>query len=893
MEDRTEGAPGHAMAEGGSSAAFSRRKFVTVAAVGVAAAPVLGAGTASAAAGGAGRTAATGADATFSSVTAAPAVSAARSRAGDLVARMSLADKIALVHGVGYGGGGDYAGATVANTTLGIPALVLGDGADGVGNGATGVTQWPVDANQAATWDPALVETYARAMGAEHRAKGRSVALGPTVNILRRPTWGRAFETFTEDPYLNGKLAVAAIRGIQQEKVIATVKHFVCNNQEILRSSINVVVSQRALEEIYYPAFKAAVQQGGVGAVMAAYNQVNGYYNCENEAGLTGALRDDWDFGGFVMSDWFAQHSTVASAQAGLDMEQPDDSYYGSALESAVQVGTVSTATLDAMVTRILTSMIQIGVFDDPPVDPSTVESSVVASPEHLALSTTLSEQGTVLLKNDGTLPLDPRRVRSIAVIGDAASTTPKTGGVGSAAVNPSGSVITPLQGITARAGENVTVTFAQGTLGLAALASIPGSALTPASGSGNGLTGTYYATDDFTGTPLGTEIDPDLDFTSSPAVVGSASTWSAKWTGTLSAPAAGDYRFSVASGGNAVLKIDGRTVVSYVAGYEAVFNGLIHLSKGPHAIEVTYVNTGTSFFGFVPPMSLQVGWQPQEDLLIAAAAKAAREADVAVVYAADYASEGMDRSTLALPADQDRLIEAVAAANPNTIVVLNTSGAVLMPWLDRVAAVFEAWYGGQTAGTAIASLLFGDVNPSGKIAHTFPASDTQGPARTTDEYPGNGTDVYYNEGILVGYRWYDANNLAPLFPFGHGLSYTEFRYSDLHVDVAESGQGAGQVTVRVSVANTGRVAGAEVAQVYLGNPRAAGEPPKQLKAFQKVLLQPGERQSLTFQLDRDDLSVFSESAGAWTLVPGTYTVGVGGSSADLPVQASFRIAAG
>ncbi|MBR7833462.1 glycoside hydrolase family 3 C-terminal domain-containing protein [Actinospica durhamensis] len=880
MEQTSEGAQERA------SASFSRRKFVTVAAAGVAVAPILGAGPANAAAG---SSAPAGSEATFSSTAASPAVDAAHARAVDLVGQMSLDDKIALVHGIGFGGGGDYAGATVANTALGIPALILGDGADGVGNGATGVTQWPVDANQASTWDPELVQTYARAMGAEHRAKGRSVALGPTVNILRRPTWGRAFETFTEDPYLNGQLAVAAIRGIQQEKVIATVKHFACNNQEVLRNSINVVVSRRALEEIYYPAFKAAVQQGGVGAVMAAYNQVNGYYNCENEAGLTGALRDEWGYAGFVMSDWFAQHSTVASAQAGLDMEQPDDSYYGAALKSAVQVGTVSTATLDAMVTRILTSMIQVGVFDDPPVDPSTVDSLDVASAEHLALATKLSEQGTVLLKNDGVLPLDARRLRSIAVIGDAASTNPKTGGLGSPAVNPSTAVVTPLQGITARAGAQVDVTFTQGTLGLAALTTVPGSALTPASGSGNGLTGTYYATDDFSGTPLGTEVDPGLDFTATPALVGSATTWSAQWTGTLAAPAAGDYRFSVTSSGNVVLKIDGHTVVTYTSGYESVFNGLIHLAKGPHAIEVSYVNTGTSFFGFVPPMSLQVGWQPQEDLLIAAAAAAARAADVAVVYAYDYASEGMDRSTLALPADQDRLIEAVAAANPRTIVVLNTSGAVLMPWLDRVAAVFEAWYGGQTAGTAIASLLFGDANPSAKIAHTFPASDAQGPARTTDEYPGNGTDVYYNEGILVGYRWYDANNLTPLFPFGHGLSYTQFRYGDLRVDDSRA-RGKGPVSVSVSVTNTGRVAGAEVAQVYLGNPRAAGEPPKQLKAFQKAYLQPGERRTLSFQLDQDDLSVFNEASSSWTVVPGTYTVAVGGSSADLPVRASFRI---
>ena len=821
--------------------------------------------------------------ATASSTTAGTSTDAA-TRAAQLVAQMTLDEKLAMVHGSGFASGA-YAGSVPANTRLGIPQLVLGDGPDGVGNGSVGVTQWPAAANQASSWDVDLIDDFGKAYGAEQAGKGRNIALAPTINILRRPNWGRAFETYTEDPHLNGALAASLIAGVQSNHVIATVKHFAGNNQEVARTTINDIVSRRALETIYYPGFRSAVQQGGVGAVMGSYNKINGYYACENAASLTDALRGEWGYTGFVMSDWYATHSTVAAANAGLDMEMPDDSFFGAALKTAVQNGQVSTATLDTMVTRILTSMLRIGLFEYPTPDPSTVVDTIVSTAAHLDLATRLSEQGTVLLKNDrGQLPLDPARLRSIAVIGDAASTNPKTAGGGSASVNASAAVVSPLAGITSRAGDGVTVTYARGTLGTAALTPIPSSALTPSSGSGNGLTGTYYPAADFTGTPIGTEVDGNLDFTGTPSIVGSATTWSAVWTGTLTAPATGDYRFCVSGGGTATLFVDGTTVVSFINGYDAVFNGLIHLTAGSHAIRVTFTPTTADYFS---GSGLQVGWQPQEDLLIAEAVAAARAADVAIVVVGDATSEGMDRYSLALPADQDKLIEAVAAVNPRTIVVLNTSAAVLMPWLNRVPSVLEAWYGGQNAGTALASILFGDVNPSGKLAHTFPASDQQGPARTTAEYPGADGNVHYDEGILVGYRWYDAKDLKPLFAFGHGLSYTTFRYSDLQVGEPDRN---GDVRVSVTVANTGRRAGAEVAQLYLSSPEAADEAPKQLKGFTKVSLQPGERRELTFALDRQDFATWSDAAGGWTVFPGRYTVQVGAASDDLHLRGQVAI---
>ena len=877
-----------------SSSAISRRRFV-----GVVAAGAVTAGLAESPARAASAPAGAAQSSNSAAVAAArpwlDATQPAAHRARRLVQQMTLDEKITMVHGQGFPPAGAYAGSIPANSRLGIPALILGDGPDGVGNGSVGVTQWPAAANQASTWDTDLVGEFGRAYGAEQAGKGRNIALAPTINILRRPNWGRAFETYTEDPYLNGQLAAALIQGVQDNHVIATVKHFAGNNQEILRNSINDVVSRRALEEIYYPGFKAAVQQGGTGAVMGAYNKVNGYFSCENRAALTDALRGEWGYTGFVMSDWFATHSTVPSAEAGLDMEMPGgtnllyDGYFDAPLKAAVQSGQVAESTLDSMVTAILTSMFRIGLFEDPTPDPGSVANADVSSPAHLDLATRLSEQGTVLLKNERTLlPLDPRRLRRIAVIGDAASANPKTAGGGSAAVNPSQPIITPLAAITARAGSGIEIDYAHGTLGTGALTPVPSSVLTPKTGGGNGLTGTYYATADFTGAPLGTQTDANLDFTSTPAIVGSATAWSAVWTGTLTAPAAGDYRFSVSGDGATELIIDGELVVDFVPGYDAVFNGLIHLAAGDHTVKATYSFQQVGFF--FGGSGLQVGWQPQEDELIAQAVAAARAADVAVVFAADATSEGMDRYSLTLPADQDRLIAAVAAANRNTVVVLNTSAAVLMPWVDSVPAILEAWYGGQNAGTALARILFGDVNPSGKIAHTFPASDDQGPARTELEYPGDGTNVYYDEGILVGYRWYDAKDLVPLFPFGHGLSYTDFRYSDLRIDPARSDVEDSAVKVEVTVANVGDRAGAEVAQLYLTSPQSADEPPKQLKSFAKATLRPGERRTLTFALDRDALSAWSDDTGGWQVFPGRYQIAVGSSSADLPLRGSFTI---
>jgi beta-glucosidase len=809
---------------------------------------------------------------------AAPVASAeaqaAGKRARQLVARMTLDEKIAYCHGIPATRG--FTGHIPANTRLGIPALRLADGPSGVGNGSVGVTQWPDSKALAATWNPDTATDYGKAYGAEQAAKGHNVALAPCINILRLPHWGRSFETYTEDPFLNGQLAAATIRGIQANHVISTVKHFAANNQEILRNSIDVVVSERALQEIYFPGFRAAVQQGQTGAVMTSYNKVNGTWAHENRLNVQDTLRDAWGYDGWVMSDWGGTHSTVQTAKAGSDTEMPGGTYLGDALKAAVLSGAVSQAQLDTMVTQVLTPVIRVGLVDHPLPDPETVVDTVVSTPAHLDLARRIGVEGSVLLKNDGLLPL--ARPRSIAVIGDAADAGAQTHGGGSGSVTSNGPVVTPLAGIRARAG-SIPVTYARGTLGIAALPVIPASAF------GAGLTVTYYASTDLTGDALGTETVPNLNVTATPAAVASQTDgWSARYTGTFHAAAAGGYRFSLTAGGPTTLSLDGKVVLTYLPGRESVQNAFVTLTAGDHAVEVTYVSAAP-VGGRAPRTSLVLGSQAGYDRLHQEAAAAARAADVAVVVLADVTSEGMDRSTLALPADQDALVAAVAAANPRTVVVLNTSGAVLMPWLGSVRSVIANWYAGQEQGNAVAAMVFGDAEPGGRLPETFPATDRQGPAKTSVEFPGDGVHVFYDEGLAIGYRWYQHSGEKPLFPFGYGLSYTSFRLGDLRVSRTPGG-----LRAQASVTNTGRRAGSEVVQLYVAAPDAAQEPAQQLKAFSKVTLEPGRRTTVTLDVPRDELAVWLTSSTGWTVVPGDYVVGVGTSSADLPLRGRIAL---
>jgi len=817
-------------------------------------------------------------------------------RVRDAMAAMTLDEKLDLV-----------SSGVAGIARLGIPPLAFIDGPNGVSRARPHVVAFPNAIVLAATFDRTLARAYGTALGAEVHGTGRTLVGAPTVNIVRTPKWGRAPETLGEDPYLAGQIAAAEIVGIQSQHVVSQVKHYAANNQEVGRfgnpigsPSVNVVVSERALQEIYLPAFRAAVQKGHVGSVMCAYNRLNGEYPCQSPATL-GRLRTDFHFDGFVEPDaGLAVRDDVAAATAGVDNFQLGTVATSlgipmkGTLTAALQSGRLTSGRLDEMVANILTPMFRVGVIDHPPTGTAD---AVVDTPEHLALATNLAAAGTVLLRNrDAILPLGPQ-LRSLAVIGFDAGPGTQIAENGSAAVLPGRPVITPLDGILARA-QGVPVSYAPGTLGVVPLPVLPSERLMPLSEPGPGLLGTFFAGTDFSGAPVTTRVDARLDFETDPrplAKIPGTTASSARWTGTLLPPSTGRYRFSITTSGLARLFLDGQLIAS--ADTEFWNGGVISPGANPISLHgvadlvggvavpiVVEYSTGSSIGG----AALHLGWQPPDEALRAAAVAAAQAADVAVVFVNDVSSEGMDRDSLSLPGDQDALVAAVAEANPRTIVVLHTAGPVLMPWLEKVAAVLEAWYPGQQTGAAIAAVLFGDLEPTGRLPISFPATEVQGPATQPASYPGIGAVVTYDEDLLVGYRYFDAMEEEPRFPFGYGLSFTQFALDGLRVRCLPGGR----ADATVEVANTGRRAGTAVVQLYLGFPMAAGEPPNQLKGFARVPLRAGERRRVRLPIAAASFAIWDADAAGWRVQPGTYTVRLGFSSRDLPVEAPVTMRA-
>jgi beta-glucosidase len=780
-----------------------------------------------------------------------------------LLSQMSLADKINMVTGAGFSE--PYVFYISAIPSLCIPAIGEEDGPVGVGDGLTGVTQMPAAVSLAATFDPSLATQYGQVVGSEERGKGAMVNLGPTVNIDRDPRWGRSFEAYTEDPYLNAAMAVADIDGVQSQGEMSQVKHLAVYNQETNRNTPadDAIVSTRALHEIYLPAFWAATVEAKASSVMCAYSTINGQAACQNQYLMNTTLDQQWGFPGFVTSDYQATHSTVQSADAGLDQEMPAAQYYGSALEAAVEDGQVSMATLNQMVERILTEMFRFNEFNDPPTGST---SATVTTPAHQAVSTAVAEAGTVLLKNTGgTLPLSASNGGTIAVIGPAASAAPTDTGGGSAYVTSTFNV-TPLQGLQAAAGPGTTVQYTQGLPTDTALSPIPTADLSPA-----------YASTGYGGT----------------------------YAGTLTAPETGTYVLGFTNPGS-------YTVTDlYLDGNEILANpGTPPVSTYSVGVNLVAGQTYTLQLSGGGP-SANLSWATPSELApgIAQAVAAAKSAATAVVVVSDDTeSEAADRASLNLPSAQNELISAVAAANPHTVVVIDAGAPVVMPWLSQVASVVDAWYPGESNGTALAAVLFGQVDPSGHLPVTFPTDLSQVPASSPSEFPGTGGQVLYSEGIDVGYRYYDANNETPLFPFGYGLSYTTFAFSRLRVtpryvqngnsdpgatSCGCNGQSDKLVTVSARVTNTGQVAGSAVAQLYLGDPAAASEPPRQLKGFRKVTLQPGQSTTVRFTLAGHDLSYWDDAANGWVVPDGQYQVYVGDSSAlaNLPLRGAFTVA--
>jgi len=825
-----------------------------------------------------------------------------------------------------------------------IPAFSLSDGPAGVRRArqapdtAGRATALPAPIALAATWNLQLAQEYGDILGDEITAHGHTILLGPAVDIARAPLAGRTFESFGEDPLLQARLVSQEIQAIQAHPVQACIKHYLVNNQEYQRGSIDVRVDERAIQQIYLPPFSAAVQRGRVASVMASYNRINGTYACENSYILTTLLREQLGFRGWVMSDFMANHSTAESANAGLEWELADGGVWGEQLLAAVHAGEVRVSQLDDMVRRILRPTVGLGLLQHP------VEIREVAVQRHGEQARAIAEAGMVLLKNTGgLLPLASRDLRSIAVIGPDADNISAAGG-GSALVPSPTYAVSPLEGIRRRAGDAVRVDYASGTdpIGPGGLLpgppAVPSAVLTSAGAAPgeHGLRAEYWSNLNFEGQPALVRTEPCAEINRGffalpglnaaspklpPAVTDLPARMSVRWSGSLTPPASGRYTLSLSSFGRARLYVDDQVLVDmptpasaapawtpvagrgWVLGIASsaiqVQTTSVHLVSGrPYTVTVEYAADAPDQSSLQEAM-LRFGWQPPADVAspsIAAAAEVARQADVAVVVARTFESEEMDRPNLRLPNEQDVLIRAVAAANPRTIVVLMTGGPVETPsWESSTPAILQAWYSGQEQGNAIARVLFGDVNPAGKLPLTFPRSEEHTPIATPRQYPGVDGAVHYSEGIFVGYRGYDQFGIQPRYPFGHGLSYTTFSYADLQAGV-ETSDATRVLQVTFTLMNTGTRAGAETAQVYLGLPAAAGEPPKRLVGWAQVALEPGERRPVMVTLDPQSaehpLSCWDSNTHRWRLVAGEYQVYVGASSQDIRCRTTLSIEA-
>src|SRR5471032_148057 len=706
-------------------------------------------------------------------------------RVADLLPRLTLEEKVSLCYG-----NSTFTTAGIAH--LGIPELWMDDGPMGVreevGNGFRNMgrsddfaTAMPATLGLAATFNTNLANAFGAVIGQEAKQRGKNIMLGPSMCIQRTPLCGRNFEYMGEDPYLTARIAVNYIEGEQAQGVASCVKHFAANNQEIQRGSINVEMDERTLREIYLPAFRASITEAGSLSIMGAYNQFRGQHCCENDYLLNKVLKGEWGFKGVVVSDWSGVHSTDLAAMNGMDIEMGtrtsppfDTAHLANPFLDGLKSGKYPMSVLDDKVGRHLYVMFKMNLIKDPAITPvaDTTPKPELSTMAHQETSRKIAEESIVLLKNEKILPLDPSKIKSIAIIGVNAVTKFASGG--GAANIKAPYEITTLEGISNRVGSDVKITYSPGY----------------AAPSGRG------------------RQDRGDAVTSAPAA---------------------------------------------------------------------------------------------DTNLIAEAIAAAKSADVVIFvgglsHNGGFDTEGSDRKDLKLPGGQDKLLDQIVKANPKTVVVFNGGGAVEMgSWLDKTPALLYAWYGGLESGNALAHVLFGDVNPSGKLPCTFPKklADTPTSAFGSSAYPGTNGVEHYTEGLLVGYRWYDARKIEPLFPFGYGLSYTTFKYSGLKL-IPDSDTNNPTVTVQFEITNTGKREGAEAAQIYVQevnpSPASAGRPVKELKSFAKVSLKPGEKQTVSLQLDRNAFAFYDADKSGWVAEKGAFRILVGGSSRDIALQGNYRL---
>lgn len=684
-----------------------------------------------------------------------------------LIAQMTLEEKVALLHG-------NTMFTNAGCERLGIPGLHLSDGPHGVreeisltsfksaGWTTDSATYFPTGTAVAATWNPKLAYVQGEALGAESRARKKDIILGPGVNIHRSPLCGRNFEYLSEDPLLTSIIAVDYIKGIQNKNVAACIKHYVANNQELDRSDVDVYMSERALREIYLPAYKEAVQKANVMTFMGAYNKFRGDWCCESKYLLTDILRDEWGFKGLVMSDWSAVHSTVKAANAGLDLEMGtrkpfNEFYFADPLIEAVNNGAVSMEVIDQKVRNILWVAFSTKVIGDT----ATRAKGEFVTPAHLKIAYNVAKESIVLLKNErNVLPVDATRIKTIAVFGDNATRQHAEGGFSSGI--KAKYEITPLEGLKNR---------------------------------------------------LGNKIE-----------------------------------------------------IRYSLGYEKTTDHMF--GRGTRFLEPQY----------------------SKDSLIAEAVKIAASSDIAIIFGGlnhDFDTEGYDKLDIDLPYAQVDLINEIVKVNPNTIVVITAGSPVdFRGFASNVPAILWGWYNGMEGGNALADVILGEVNPSGKMPFTLPQFLEQSSPHALGAYHGKDSLLTYKEDILVGYRWFDTKNIEPMFPFGHGLSYTRFEILNQTINTSKE-----KTIIKVDIKNAGKIAGAETVQLYVSAPGIeALRPTRELKAFEKVFLAPGEQKKITFEIPHSNLAWYDENNSTWRVENGEYTFYVGNSSRELPVKQITKI---
>jgi beta-glucosidase len=787
---------------------------------------------------------------------------------------------------------------------LGIPALKVSDGPSGVrGESLTGRRSLSLPCGMAigSTWNPALVERMGEVLAAEARAKGVNVLLGPTVCIPRTPLAGRTFESYSEDPYLTARIAVAYVRGVQHHGVACCIKHFACNDQEHERMTISAEVDERALREIHLVAFEAAVQEAGVWSVMTAYNKVNGVYCCEQPDLLGRILRDEWGFDGLVVSDWFGTHSTAPAAEAGLDLEMPGPSaWLGPTLAAAVRDGTVGESVLDGQVRHMLTLMERVGLLDGRyQRGPEREEDR----PEHRAIARAVAAEGTVLLVNDGLLPLLPPPAPA-----DSSTAGPDADVSGSPSVDISRvAVIGPNAVQMAMGGGSSEVTPHRRRGLVEALAErLPGvamsydvgcridrglpsldMALVAAGDDAGSFAMEYFDSTDFSGPPVHVEAArlSRIMWLGQPHESLNVGSYSVRLTGTFTPDVSGPWNLGLESAGRSVLRLDGAVVVDNSNplpgdGFYGAGSTLVEVERTlengrSYALEVDIWPRSHSS----PLMGVRIAaGRPDAPDEFERAVAAARAADVAVVVVgsnSQWESEGRDRRDLSLPGRQRELVEAVIEANPRTVVVINAGSPVEMPWAGDAAAVLLPWYGGEEAADALADIIVGAAEPTGRLPITFPARTDDGP--TGDDvgrYPGVDGQVVYGEGVFVGYRFYETEGVTPLFPFGHGLAYGDIVFNDITVSAD---------AVVVDLVNKGTRPGTEVVQVYVRavEPRVE-RPDRELAAFAKVTVDAGGREAVRIELGADAFRYWDVETHGWRSDEGRYEILVGASSRDI-----------